>query len=79
MLRNKYFWGTLAIIAMWLAVLIIGVTGADDFVVDTPGGELRIPAVWGVALFALIGTAVTAGAAFRDPPEPKDQPPAPEA
>ena len=50
MLRSKYFWGTLAIIAMWVAVLIIGVTAAEDFVVDTAAGDVRIPAVWGVAL-----------------------------
>jgi len=81
MLRSKYFWGTLAIIAMWVAVLIIGVTAAEDFVVDTAAGDVRIPAVWGVALFALIGTTVTAGVAFRDNPEPKrdEKPPTPEA
>jgi hypothetical protein len=80
-LRSKYFWGTLAIIAMWVAVLIIGVTTVEGFVVDTAAGDVRIPAVWGVALFALIGTAVTAGAAFRDAPEPKqeEKPPTPEA
>lgn len=77
MLRSKYFWGTLAIIAMWVAVLIIGVTAAEDFVVDTAAGHVRIPAVWGVALFALIGTAVTAGMAFRDNPEPKQDEKAP--
>ena len=81
MLKGKYLWGALVIIAMWVAVLIIGVTGAEDFVVDTAAGDVRIPAVWGVALFALIGTAVTAGVAFRDAPEPKqeEKPPTPEA
>jgi len=79
-LRSKYFWGTLAIIAMWVAVLIIGVTGAEDFVVDTPSGNVRIPAVWGVALFALIGSVVTAAVAFRDGSEPRkdEAPPPPE-
>lgn len=80
MLRNKYFWGTLAIIAMWVAVLVIGVTGAEGFLVDSPRGNVRIPAVWGVALFALIGTTVTAGAAFRDHPrDVGDQEPPPPA
>ncbi len=81
MLRSKYFWGTLAIIAMWVAVPIIGVTGAEAFVVDTPSGDVHVPAVWGVALFALIGSVVTATVAFRDGPEPrKDQtPPTPDA
>jgi len=78
--KGKYFWGALVIIAMWVAVLIIGVTADGEFVVDSPGGHLRIPVVWGVALFALIGSWVVAIAAFRDGPAPeKDEvPPQPE-
>jgi hypothetical protein len=68
MLRGKYFWGALVIIAMWVAVLIIGVAADREFLVDTPAGDVRIPVVWGVALFALIGSWVVAAAAFRDPP-----------
>jgi hypothetical protein len=76
--KGKYFWGALVIIAMWVAVLIIGVTADGEFVVDSPGGNLRIPVVWGVALFALIGSWVVALAAFRDGPFPKDEAPPPE-
>ena len=71
MFNGKYFWGALVIIAMWVAVLVIGVVGEGEFMVDAPGGEVRIPVVWGVALFALIGSVVVAGVAFRDKPEPK--------
>jgi hypothetical protein len=66
MLQAKYFWGALVIIAMWVAVLVIGVMADGEFVVNSPGGDVRIPVVWGVALFALIGSWVVAGAAFRD-------------
>jgi len=66
MFKGKYFWGALVIIAMWVAVLVIGVVGEGEFMVDAPGGEVRIPVVWGVALFALIGSVVVASVAFRD-------------
>jgi uncharacterized integral membrane protein len=76
---GKYFWGALVIIAMWVAVLIIGVTADGEFAVHHPGGDLRIPVIWGVALFALIGSWVVALAAFRDAPAPKkDEVPPPE-
>jgi hypothetical protein len=65
-LKGKYFWGALVIIAMWVAVLIIGVTADGEFLAEAPGGEVRIPVVWGVALFALIGSWVVAIAAFRN-------------
>ncbi len=71
MFKGKYFWGALVIIAMWVAVLIIGVTAEGEFAVDYPGGDLRIPVVWGVALFALVGSWVVALSAFRDAPAAK--------
>jgi len=71
MLQAKYFWGALVIIAMWIAVLVIGVVGEGEFLVDSPGGDVRIPVVWGVALFALIGSVVVGGVAFRDREAPK--------
>jgi hypothetical protein len=71
MLQAKYFWGALVIIAMWAAVLVIGVAAEGEFVVNSPGGDVRIPVVWGVALFALIGSWVVAGAAFRNGAEKK--------
>ncbi len=71
MLQAKYFWGALVIVAMWVAVLVIGVAAEGEFVVNSPGGDVRIPVVWGVALMALIGSVVVAGAAFRDTTPPK--------
>ncbi|MFH1329386.1 MAG: hypothetical protein ABIJ48_01810 [Actinomycetota bacterium] len=78
---RKYFWGALVIITMWVAVLIVGVIGEGEFLVRQPGGEVHIPVVWGVALFALIGSWVVAAVAFRDGPEPKKEetPPPPAA
>ena len=79
MLKGKYFWAALVIITMWVAVLIIGVVAEGEFLVRAPRGEVRIPVVWGVALFALIGSWVVALAAFRDTPAPKrDEVPPPE-
>jgi hypothetical protein len=74
-LQAKYFWGALVIVAMWLAVLIVGVVSEAEFVVDSPAGQVNIPAVWGLALMALIGSWVVAAFAFRDgvAPEPKKE------
>jgi hypothetical protein len=81
MFRAKYFWGALVIIAMWVAVLVIGVAGEGDFIVDSARGDVRVPGAWGVALFALIGSVVVGGVAFRDLPELKqeEKPPTPPA
>ena len=85
MLQAKYFWGALVIVAMWVAVLVIGVAAEGEFVVRSPGGDVTIPVVWGVALMALIGSVVVAGAAFRDGPSAaaaapkKDEKPLPPA
>jgi len=66
MLQAKYFWGALVIVAMWVAVLVIGVAAEGEFVVRSPGGDVTIPVVWGVALMALIGSVVVGSVAFRD-------------
>lgn len=82
MLQAKYFWGALVIIAMWVAVLVIGVAAEGEFVVSSPGGDVTIPVVWGVALMALIGSVVVGSVAFRDDAaeEPKkDEKPLPPA
>ena len=71
MFNGKYFWGALVIIAMWVAVLVIGVVAEGGFIVDSPGGDVTIPVVWGVALMALIGTVVVGSVAFREGPAPK--------
>ena len=58
------FWGTLAIVAMWLAVLFDGVFGGD-MVFSSPPNVTTIPSAVLVALFAVIGTASVAKRVFR--------------
>lgn len=58
------FWGTLAIVAMWLAVLFDGVFGSD-MVFNNANGMTTIPSAVLVALFAVIGTASVAKRVFR--------------
>ena len=57
------FWGTLAIVAMWLAVLFDGIFGGD-MVFNSPPGITTIPSAVLVALFAVIGTASVAKRVF---------------
>lgn len=66
MAAKKHFWGALVIIAMWLTVLLIGVTDEAEFLIEQPGETIRIPVVLGIALFALIATWVVAWFAFRN-------------
>ena len=58
------FWGTLAIVAMWLAVLFDGVFGGDMVFSDPTNGTTTIPSSVLVALFAVIGTASVAKRVF---------------
>jgi uncharacterized membrane protein len=57
------FWGTLAIVVMWLAVLFDGVFGGD-MVFNNTNGMTTIPSAVLVALFAVIGTASVAKRVF---------------
>jgi uncharacterized membrane protein len=57
------FWGTLAIVVMWLAVLFDGVYGGD-MTFNSPPGVTTIPSAVLVALFAVIGTASVAKRVF---------------
>ena len=58
------FWGTLAIVAMWLAVLFDGVFGGDMVFSNPTNGTTTIPSAVLVALFAVIGTASVAKRVF---------------
>jgi len=60
-------WGALAIVAMWLAVLFIGVYGGDVVTAD----GTRIPSAIFVAIFASLATWAVARRAFgrSSPPE----------
>jgi long-subunit acyl-CoA synthetase (AMP-forming) len=58
-------WGGLAIVAMWLAVLFVGIFG-PDFEAGTPGGTgTTTPGVLAVVPFAFVATIIVARHAFR--------------
>ena len=64
-LRITELWASVAITAMWLAVLFDAVYG-PNFVSTTPGGtSTTIPSAIFVALFAFLGTASVAKHGFR--------------
>ncbi len=54
-MENKYFWSSLAILSMWIAVLFTGVYG-PSFEVSSGADELSIPVAWGIAFFAMIAS-----------------------
>jgi hypothetical protein len=58
-------WASLAIVAMWTAVLFDAVFGPDIVSTSGPGGSsTTIPSAVVVALFALIGTSTVARYGF---------------
>ena len=64
-LRITELWASVAITAMWLAVLFDAVYG-PNFVSTTPGGNsTTIPSAIFVALFAFLGTASVAKYGLR--------------
>ena len=64
-LRITELWASVAITAMWLAVLFDAVYG-PNFVSTTPGGTATtIPSAIFVALFAFLGTASVARHGFH--------------
>jgi hypothetical protein len=64
--HQKYAWAGASIIAIWLAVLVVGVAGPDFRSTGSRGGTTEVPVVWGVALFAAIATVAVALRGFRD-------------
>jgi hypothetical protein len=60
-------WATLSIVAMWLAVLFVGVFGSDMSFHGVDGSFTVMPSVVGVALFAAIGTGSIAKRVFGRP------------
>jgi hypothetical protein len=57
------FWASLTIVAMWLAVLFVGVFGGN-MVFSTPGQVTTIPTAVVLAIFAAIGTSAVAKRVF---------------
>ena len=57
-------WATASIVAMWLAVLFVGVFGSDMTFHGVDGSVTVMPSVAAVALFAAIGTGSVAKRVF---------------
>jgi hypothetical protein len=60
----KEMWGTIGIIAMWVAVLFDGVYGGDVVSMNGPTSQTVIPSAVFVAFFAFLATAALAKRAF---------------
>ena len=65
---NKHFWAGCSIVAIWMAVLFVGIYGADLTTETASGDVTSVPVVWGIALFATIATIFVAWRGFRDDP-----------
>jgi hypothetical protein len=64
-LRIREMWASVAIVAMWLAVLFDAVWGPNLVSSTTGGSTTTFPSVIGVALFAFMGTVSVAKYGFR--------------
>ena len=62
-------WATVSIVAMWLAVLFVGVFGSDMTFHGVDGSVTVMPSVAAVALFAAIGTGSVAKRVFGRRPD----------
>ena len=60
----RELWATVAIVAMWVAVLFVGVFGSDMTFHSVDSSFTTIPSGVGVALFAAIGTVSVAKRVF---------------
>jgi nitrate reductase NapE component len=65
-MQQKHALVTGCIIIMWLAVLFVGVFGPDFRTESAAGDTVEVPVVWGVALFAVVATAVVGWFGFRE-------------
>ena len=65
----REMWATVAIVAMWMAVLFVGVYGGDMTFHSVDSSTTSIPAGVVVALFAAIGTGSVAKRVFGREPQ----------
>jgi ABC-type uncharacterized transport system permease subunit len=62
-------WATVSIVAMWVAVLFVGVYGGEMTFHSVDSSVTTIPSGVAVALFAAIGTVAVAKRVFGRKPE----------
>ena len=67
-LYSRPLWAGLAIIAMWIAVLFVGVFGGNIVSAGAGGGSSSVPVVVVVAGVALIGSWAIGRVAFANSP-----------
>lgn len=65
----REMWATVAIVAMWVAVLFVGVFGGDMVFHGVDSSSTTMPSGVAVALFAAIGTGSIAKRVFGRTPE----------
>jgi hypothetical protein len=65
LLVSRAFWGGVALVAMWLAVLFVGVFGGNILKTGVGGESSSVPVVVVVAVAALLATIPVAHSAFR--------------
>jgi len=63
--QNKYVWASLAIVAMWIAVLFVGVYGPAIESENAAGEITSVPVAVAIAPFAMVGTILVAIFGFR--------------
>lgn len=65
----REMWATVAIAAMWIAVLFVGVYGGDMTFQSVDSSSSSIPSGVAVAMFAAIGTGSIAKRVFGRKPD----------
>jgi hypothetical protein len=60
----RNMWASLAIVAIWLVVLVLGLFGPDFESVGAGGDRTTIPSAIGVSVFALFSTIAVAKYGF---------------
>ena len=65
-LNKRFFWASVAIVAIWVAVALVGIFG-PELVVNGGADEVRIPAaVIFVSFFGAIATVPVAIVGYRE-------------